>query len=64
MIYIIHTYITGRHETERFYNKGNAVSYYRTKVREMSFPDNMEVEILNDGEDNNIHIDDTPMRVH
>ena len=50
MIYIIKTHITGKKQEERFYTKGDAVAYYRVKIRELSFPDTIDIEVLNDGE--------------
>jgi len=52
MIYLIKTEIGGKKEEQREYSKMNAAQYYRIKVRELVFPDNITVEILNDGEDN------------
>lgn len=50
MIYLIKTKIGKKEHIERIYNKGTAAQYYLLKVREMCFPDEISVEILNDGE--------------
>ena len=50
MIYIIKTKVTGKEDEQRFYTRGDAASYYRVKVRELSFPDTIQVELLNDGD--------------
>lgn len=52
LIYLITTVIGDKNEQCRFYSKGDALSHYRMKVRELAFPDTIIVEILNDGEDN------------
>lgn len=53
MIYIITTKIGKNTEAKNFYTKMDAVSHYRLKVKEMVFPDTINIEMLNDGEDNN-----------
>lgn len=52
MIWVIETTINNKVESTRFINKGNAYEYWKIKVRELSFPDSIHVEVLNDGEDN------------
>lgn len=52
MIYIIKTVIGKRIETQRFFNKGDAVAFYRLRLSELAFPDSIDVGLLNDGEDN------------
>jgi hypothetical protein len=51
VIYLITTRIGEREkvDTVRFYSKMEAVTYYRLKLKEMAFPDTIDVGILNDG---------------
>lgn len=50
MIYIVKANIGEKPEEKRFYSKAEAAAYYRLKVREMCFPDTIDIEILNDGD--------------
>jgi len=50
MIYKITCLIGKKEETKTVYTKGDAVAHYRLRLSEMSFPDEIYVEELNDGE--------------
>lgn len=50
MIYNITTVIGTKEEKKQFYDKMAAVTHYRLRLKEMTFPDEVLVEVLNDGE--------------
>ena len=50
MIYIIRSKLLNKENEARFYTKADAAAYYRLKLKELCFPDTIDVEILNDGE--------------
>lgn len=52
MIYIIRTKIGEKlkEQKEQFTDKFQAVTYYRLKVRELCFPESIDVELLYDGD--------------
>lgn len=50
MKYLIKTKIGNKEDVGCMFDKATATQYYRLKLKEMCFPDEINVEIINDGD--------------